>query len=79
LIIFMVTAPMMVQGVDVSLPEATSKPLASEKEPVARSVLSAQKQHIRELCSSTDDIFIYSFMTDFNTHLATGNISYQIS
>ena len=34
LIIFMVTAPMMVQGVDVALPEATSKPLASEKEPL---------------------------------------------
>ncbi|MEJ2095882.1 MAG: protein TolR [Deltaproteobacteria bacterium] len=32
LIIFMVTAPMMIQGVDVSLPEATSAPLASEKE-----------------------------------------------
>lgn len=30
LIIFMVTAPMMMQGVDVSLPEATAKPLASE-------------------------------------------------
>ena len=32
LIIFMVTAPMMMQGVDVSLPEATAKPLESEKE-----------------------------------------------
>jgi biopolymer transport protein TolR len=32
LIIFMVTAPMMIQGVEVSLPEATSKPLASEQE-----------------------------------------------
>ena len=32
LIIFMVTAPMMIQGVDVSLPEATAKPLESEKE-----------------------------------------------
>ena len=30
LIIFMVTAPMMSQGVSVSLPEATSKPLPSE-------------------------------------------------
>ena len=30
LIIFMVTAPMMSQGVSVSLPEATSKPLSSE-------------------------------------------------
>jgi biopolymer transport protein TolR len=34
LIIFMVTAPMMVQGIDVSLPEATSKPLVSDKEPL---------------------------------------------
>ncbi len=32
LIIFMVTAPMMMQGVDVSLPQATSEPLDSEKE-----------------------------------------------
>ncbi len=32
LIIFMVTAPMMMEGVKVSLPEATSKPLVSEKE-----------------------------------------------
>jgi biopolymer transport protein TolR len=32
LIIFMVTAPMMMQGVDVSLPEATAEPLQSEKE-----------------------------------------------
>lgn len=32
LIIFMVTAPMMMQGVNVSLPETTSKPIPSEKE-----------------------------------------------
>jgi biopolymer transport protein TolR len=32
LIIFMVTAPMMMQGVDVSLPEATSEALDSEKD-----------------------------------------------
>ena len=32
LIIFMVTAPMMMQGVDVSLQEATAEPLESEKE-----------------------------------------------
>lgn len=30
LIIFMVTAPMMMQGVNVALPEATAKPLPSE-------------------------------------------------
>ncbi len=32
LIIFMVTAPMMMQGVDVSLPEVGSGPLTSEQE-----------------------------------------------
>jgi biopolymer transport protein TolR len=32
LIIFMVTAPMMMQGVDVSLPETTSEPLIAKKE-----------------------------------------------
>ena len=32
LIIFMVTAPMMIQGIDVSLPEATSEPLQTETE-----------------------------------------------
>ncbi len=32
LIIFMVTAPMMMQGVDVSLPAATSDPLPAEEE-----------------------------------------------
>ena len=32
LIIFLVTAPMMVQGVDVALPEVSAKPMESEKE-----------------------------------------------
>lgn len=32
LVIFMVTAPMMMQGVDVSLPETTSEALPSQKE-----------------------------------------------
>ncbi len=32
LIIFMATAPMMIQGVNVSLPEAVAKPIVSEKD-----------------------------------------------
>ena len=32
LIIFMVTAPMMTQGVEVTLPQATSEPLPSQEE-----------------------------------------------
>ena len=38
LIIFMVTAPMMMQGVDVALPETTSAPLAAEKEHLVVSI-----------------------------------------
>jgi len=34
LIIFMVTAPMMTQGVDVDLPQTTSKPLKQDDKPI---------------------------------------------
>ena len=38
LIIFMVTAPMMVQGVNISLPEAVSEPMPSEEETLVVSI-----------------------------------------
>lgn len=38
LIIFMVTAPMMTQGVDVNLPETTAKPLRQDENPVVISI-----------------------------------------
>jgi len=38
LVIFMVTAPMMQQGVDVDLPETTTQPLRVEDEPLILSV-----------------------------------------
>ncbi len=38
LIIFMVTAPMMTQGVDVDLPETTSKPLPQKENPIVVSI-----------------------------------------
>ena len=41
LIIFMVTAPMMQQGVDVDLPETTTQPLRMRDEPL---ILSIQKE-----------------------------------
>ncbi len=42
LIIFMVTAPMMVQGVDVNLPKASSGPLEKDEEHV---IVSVKKNH----------------------------------
>jgi biopolymer transport protein TolR len=43
LIIFMVTAPMMIEGLNVDLPEATAKPLDSEKEHL---VITIDKNHL---------------------------------
>lgn len=48
LIIFMVTAPMMMQGVSVSLPETTSKPLQSEKEHLVITVDRSQQIYIND-------------------------------
>ncbi|MCA1766566.1 MAG: protein TolR [Desulfobulbaceae bacterium] len=38
LIIFMITAPMMSQGVDVDLPETTAKPLPQKEKPITISI-----------------------------------------
>ncbi len=49
LIIFMVTAPMMVQGVNVSLPEATTQALPSDQDHLVISIDSDQFIYINEL------------------------------
>ncbi|RJQ70948.1 MAG: protein TolR [Desulfobacteraceae bacterium] len=54
LIIFMVTAPMMVQGVDVALPEATAKPLASQKDNLVITVNRQQLIHINDFEVESD-------------------------
>ncbi len=48
LIIFMVTAPMMMQGVDVNLPEATTKPLVAQKDNLVVSIDKDQRIHIND-------------------------------
>jgi biopolymer transport protein TolR len=54
LIIFMVTAPMMVQGVNVSLPEVTSEPLESPIEPLIISINGEHKLFINDYEVSLD-------------------------
>jgi biopolymer transport protein TolR len=54
LIIFMVTAPLMMQGVNVSLPEATSKPLTSEKEHLLITIDTNQRIYINEVEVTVD-------------------------
>jgi biopolymer transport protein TolR len=49
LIIFMVTAPMMIQGVDVSLPEATSGQLSADKEQLVISIDKNSRVYINDM------------------------------
>lgn len=54
LIIFMVTAPMMVQGVNVSLPEAESGPISSDDNQLVVSIDKDGKIYINDLNVTTD-------------------------
>lgn len=56
LIIFMVTAPMMMQGVDVTLPEATAEPLAADKEPLLVSIDKQNRVFINDIEVSIEDL-----------------------
>ena len=56
LIIFMVTAPMMMQGVDVTLPEATAEPLAAEKEPLLVSIDKQNRVFINDIEVTIEDL-----------------------
>lgn len=48
LIIFMVTAPMMMQGVDVSLPKTTSKPLSPKEDHIVITIDSSNQVYIND-------------------------------
>ncbi len=54
LVIFMVTAPMMMQGVDVTLPEATAKPLVAQKDNLIITIDKDQQVHINDFAVETD-------------------------
>jgi biopolymer transport protein TolR len=56
LIIFMVTAPMMMQGVDVSLPEATAEPLESEKDHLIITIDTKNQVFINDFQVSVDGL-----------------------
>jgi biopolymer transport protein TolR len=56
LIIFMVTAPMMIQGLNVDLPEATAKPLDSEKEHLVITINKDQEVYINDFQVSVESL-----------------------
>ena len=54
LVIFMVTAPMMMQGVDVALPEATAKPLVAQKDNLVVTIDKDHQVHINDYAVESD-------------------------
>ncbi|MEW5908581.1 MAG: protein TolR [Thermodesulfobacteriota bacterium] len=56
LIIFMVTAPMMIHGANVSLPKATLDPISSEKDHLLVTIDAAQKIYINEFKVDVDSL-----------------------
>lgn len=56
LIIFMVTAPMMVQGVGVDLPEATSEPLSSKSDPLVVTIDATGQVFINDVSVDPDNL-----------------------
>ncbi len=54
LIIFMVTAPMMVEGVNVDLPQTTGQPLEAEQEPLVVSIDKDGQVFINDFKTSRD-------------------------
>ena len=48
LVIFMVTAPMLISGIKVDLPDTTAKPIAGQEEPLAVSIDKDGKLYIMD-------------------------------
>jgi biopolymer transport protein TolR len=56
LIIFMVTAPMMMQGVDVNLPKTTTQPIPAKEERLVVTVTAKQEIYLNEYKISVDSL-----------------------
>ncbi|MFH1076735.1 MAG: protein TolR [Pseudomonadota bacterium] len=56
LVIFMVTAPMMMQGVDASLPQATSAPLPVDNEPLIMTINKTQQIFLNDYTIGIEEL-----------------------
>ena len=56
LIIFMVTAPLMMEGMDVALPEATAKPIASDDQQLMITIDATGAVYINDIQVSVDNL-----------------------
>lgn len=56
LIIFMVTAPMMISGINVNLPETNSAPISGNDEPLTITVTSKGEVYIQDVLIETSEL-----------------------
>lgn len=60
LVIFMITAPLLTQGVEVDLPTAASNPMPEETEPVVVSVTADGQMYIDEELKDAEEVKAYA-------------------
>jgi len=56
LVVFMVTAPMMISGINVDLPKTTSSPLSGKDEPLTITVTDKEVVYIQDIAIETKDL-----------------------
>jgi biopolymer transport protein TolR len=56
LVVFMVTAPMMISGINVDLPKAASSPLSGGDEPLTITVTNKETIHIQDIAIEPKDL-----------------------
>jgi biopolymer transport protein TolR len=56
LVVFMVTAPMMISGINVDLPKTTSSPLSGKDEPLTITVTDKEVVYIQDVPIETRDL-----------------------
>lgn len=56
LVVFMVTAPMMISGINVDLPKVASSPLSGSDEPLTITVTNKETIHIQDIAIESKDL-----------------------
>lgn len=56
LVVFMVTAPMMISGINVDLPKTTSSPLSGKDEPLTITVTDKEMVYIQDVAIEKKDL-----------------------
>lgn len=59
--IFMITAPLLSQGVNVELPKSTAKPMAQQKEPIVLSI-NANGQYFLNIAANPEQVIDANFL-----------------